>query len=142
MNCEKKSNFNGICLIVNNLSFRNSQELINPVYRSGSEFDVLSLISFFEERHFKVKLENDLSTKAMLQTFRELSQRLETVKCDSLIVITLTHGNDGVLLGVEDEEVCTEEILRLFSDSNCQSMKGKPKLFINNACRGGNSYCL
>ena len=54
-----------------------------------------------------------------------------------LVVIILSHGEDGGLIYASDgREVSTEYLLRRFNNDSCQPLKGKPKFFVFQACRG------
>merc|ERR1712083_767286 len=53
------------------------------------------------------------------------------------IVIILSHGNDGGLINAADgKSVPTEYVLRRFNNDACPALKGKPKFFVLQACRG------
>ena len=58
-------------------------------------------------------------------------------------VCVMAHGDEGILcgrdwvIGVGGGIVNIEDdILKHFSNANCRGLKGKPKLFIFQACRG------
>ena len=57
---------------------------------------------------------------------------------DSFIMIILAHGQSGCIKTNANEIVSIEQdIVSCFSDDNCSSLKGKPKIFIIQACQGG-----
>merc|ERR1712000_586103 len=55
-----------------------------------------------------------------------------------MCIILLSHGNEDFIQGVDGEGIHIRDIVQTFNSKNCPAMKGKPKLFITNACRGYN----
>ena len=52
-------------------------------------------------------------------------------------VVVMGHGKDNVIYGADGEMVnIKQDILDKFSNTNCRSMTGKPKLFVFQSCRG------
>ena len=57
----------------------------------------------------------------------------------SLVVCFLGHGDQGVVIGVDDGRVSLNAIqYDAFDDNNCPDLRGKPKVFIILACQGDN----
>lgn len=56
-----------------------------------------------------------------------------------MVLAVLSHGTaDNVICGVDGREIDVfEEIIPIFSPIKCSSLRGKPKMYIFNACRGG-----
>lgn len=52
-------------------------------------------------------------------------------------MIIMTHGKFGTLSS-SNEYYATEKVFSYFTDENCPSLKGKPRLFLFQACRGEN----
>ncbi len=62
----------------------------------------------------------------------------DDVNVDSCVLAILTHGKKGDhLYGVDGNTVDMATIVKMFDGKNCPKMIGKPKLFIIQACRGG-----
>uniref|UniRef100_A0A914DF62 Caspase family p20 domain-containing protein n=1 Tax=Acrobeloides nanus TaxID=290746 RepID=A0A914DF62_9BILA len=62
------------------------------------------------------------------------------MKYDSCIVVIMGHGDDGTICDIHGEEIDIDhEILSLFNGDNAGDLVEKPKFFIFQACRGGNS---
>uniref|UniRef100_A0A914P0Y1 Caspase family p20 domain-containing protein n=1 Tax=Panagrolaimus davidi TaxID=227884 RepID=A0A914P0Y1_9BILA len=55
---------------------------------------------------------------------------------DSSIVFVLTHGEKDALCGSDDQQVNIHDFLSCFNSKNAPMLKGKPKLFFLQACRG------
>jgi len=56
----------------------------------------------------------------------------------SLVVCILAHGNKGVVQGVDGELVSLNALELALNNGSCPDLKGKPKIFIVNACQGPN----
>lgn len=57
--------------------------------------------------------------------------------CDSCVVVVLTHGDDGHLIGMDEEHVDIHDFVERFNARLAPGLAGKPKIFIFQACRGG-----
>lgn len=55
---------------------------------------------------------------------------------DCLLVAVMTHGEENNLLHAFDSIYSLEQITSAFSDEYCPSLRGKPRLFFFQACRG------
>ena len=53
------------------------------------------------------------------------------------VLCLLSHGGDATICGTDGQKVAINEITKLFSRAKFEVMIGKPKLFIIQACRGG-----
>jgi hypothetical protein len=60
---------------------------------------------------------------------------------DALIVMFIGAGYMDKVCGYGDNEISITEIVDIFSDINCVSLRNKPKIFIFNSCRMG-AYLL
>ena len=59
------------------------------------------------------------------------------LKRDScFVLVILSHGRDGVIMGSDGAKVNLKSIFAMFSNDNCRSLRKKPKLFFIDACRG------
>lgn len=57
-------------------------------------------------------------------------------QADCLVVVILTHGEEGNMLMAQDVLYPAYNLLENFTPTSLSSMAGKPKLFIVQACRG------
>ena len=57
-------------------------------------------------------------------------------ECNSAVVVLMSHGNTGYIYGIDDEKVKIKDIQEEFDVKKCPNLKGKPKLFFIQACRG------
>jgi len=122
----------GYCLIIDNEVFD------SPKYptRTGSGVDANNLDILFEQLDFKVTLRKNLGYQFMRQEIANFSRKPELQKADMLIVCVLSHGVLGHMVSSDGREIETEWILRQFNNDGCPALKGKPKFFILQACRG------
>ena len=84
----------------------------------------------------KVAIESDKTKETVLKILKEpLSEAYH-----GLMVFIMTHGDEeGKLYGSDGEDVKVKDVASLFNASNCSVLIGKPKLFVIQACRGGDS---
>ncbi|CAL4160030.1 unnamed protein product, partial [Meganyctiphanes norvegica] len=102
--------------------------------RDGAEIDSKNIRNTFEKIGYRVKIYENF-------TYSETNKQLETIRKDrslcSIILIVLSHG-------VSRNHFCTSDgkivdflsVQRKFNDSNCPSLKGRPKILLGNFCRG------
>uniref|UniRef100_A0A914Q9M7 Uncharacterized protein n=1 Tax=Panagrolaimus davidi TaxID=227884 RepID=A0A914Q9M7_9BILA len=81
----------------------------------------------------------------MLKTAKSFAKDDEHKFYDSCVVFVLTHGIYDHFLGVDNREVNVHKFFECFNAENAPLLKGKPKLFFIQACRGrecdyGTSY--
>ena len=79
----------------------------------------------------------------MKKHLHEFSQHCDLSHVDCIFVVLLSHGkdNEGVY-GVDGCEIAVQDIFNMFSAAQCPAMIEKPKMFIINACRGGEVITL
>ncbi|ESO83598.1 hypothetical protein LOTGIDRAFT_133150, partial [Lottia gigantea] len=56
---------------------------------------------------------------------------------DACFICLLSHGEEGYIYGTDGEMLALNQIFDLFNNNKCPLLKGKPKIFIVQACRGG-----
>lgn len=56
---------------------------------------------------------------------------------DSSFVCLLSHGEEGFIFGTDGRKLQLDSVFKLFDNSNCPTLLGKPKIFVIQACRGG-----
>ena len=90
----------------------------------------------FKQLHFNVEHEKNLSYinfKRVIRTFAANPKHRET---DMMILVVLSHGRDGQIITSDGRNIETEQIYAEFNNANCPNLRGKPKFFIVQACRG------
>ncbi|XP_055617145.1 caspase-1-like [Toxorhynchites rutilus septentrionalis] len=107
--------------------------------RIGTENDVKRLYATmprlgFQERDIIVY--DDYSFSDIQRTAIKLEFDEDLQDSDCLIVVILTHGEDGDYLMARDNKYHLYRFIENFTPTALKSMAGKPKLFIVQACRG------
>ncbi|BFZ23506.1 hypothetical protein BsWGS_26545 [Bradybaena similaris] len=131
----------GHCLIINNENFENFP------YREGSHKDLGNLTWMFRFLNFRVFPFQNRTAEEMKAHLEEFAQSPDLNQLSSLAVVILSHGGPNDSIYGQDGAVANNcpvpgtfitrlELQRIFNTTNCPSMKGKPKLFIIQACRG------
>ena len=122
----------GQVLIINN------EDYVNDVLprRTGSLVDANNLDLLFLQLGFKVTLRSNLMYQDMfteIQKFAELEAHQES---DMAVVVIMSHGRQGLVAACDGREIETEWIMRQFNNYGSPALRGKPKMFIFQACRG------
>lgn len=76
----------------------------------------------------------------MLNSIRDFAQHPEHALYDSCVVVVLTHGEYDYLTGVDGDKVYSHGFISALDAKNAPNLAGKPKIFIFQACRGGNLF--
>uniref|UniRef100_A0A8C0EYC7 Caspase 9 n=1 Tax=Bubo bubo TaxID=30461 RepID=A0A8C0EYC7_BUBBB len=136
---ELKADPCGHCLILNNVNFSRDSDLST---RDGSDVDCEKLEKRFKALRFDVLTRRDLKAQEMVSELRKLARRDHST-LDCCIVVILSHGCQtshiqfpGGIYGTDGKPIPIEKIVNYFNGSNCQSLRGKPKLFFIQACGG------
>ena len=56
---------------------------------------------------------------------------------DCFIFIILTHGDEKGVCGIDGISVPVTTLTEMFEPNNCPELNEKPKIFLIQACRGG-----
>lgn len=121
----------GMALIFNHENFYWQLRLNS---RSGTNADRQNLVRRFQDLGFEVKAHDDYKREEVLSTIREAAAA-NHVDADCFVCVFLSHGENGHIYA-NDGQIEIQEITDLFKGNKCQSLVGKPKIFILQACRG------
>jgi hypothetical protein len=121
----------GHCLIVNNVVF----DLDMFPKRKGSDKDAFRFKDIFTQLGFEVDCKRNLNSEKMKSIFKQKAALCHS-KHDALVVILLSHGTESGIYGIDGIEIDLNDILSYFDNKKCKAMRGKPKIFIVQACRG------
>ncbi|XP_044927969.1 caspase-14 isoform X2 [Mustela putorius furo] len=106
--------------------------------RPGAQHDVEALGGLCQALNFKTTLRTDPTAQAFqeeMAQFREgLDARRVPVSC-ALVALMAHGGPQGQLLGADGQEVQPEALVQELS--RCRALWGCPKIFLLQACRGG-----
>ena len=117
----------------------NNQDFVNEVQptKIGSYVDVNNLdLLFSDDLRFTVTLRNNLSYPQMKEEILRFAGKEDHAEGDMTAVVVMSHGRDGAICTSEGRELETEWILKQFNNEGCPRLRGKPKLFIFQSCRG------
>lgn len=121
----------GICLIINNVIFKNTEHK----ERKGSDVDKEALMQIFRTFHFKIIVAENLEKAKMEKKLREIASE-DHKQYNCFVCCILSHGKEGGVFGVDGELLPFKMLTLPFKPNNCPSLNGKPKLFFIQACQG------
>ncbi|XP_072570287.1 caspase-7 isoform X2 [Paramormyrops kingsleyae] len=98
--------------------------------RRGAKRDTKRLHKILYKLGFQVDVYEDLSAEETYEVFEAASR--ESVE-DCFVGVISSHGEEGLVFGVDGKAVKLAQIFSLFSNP---AMDGKTKLFFVQACRG------
>ncbi|KAK2587623.1 hypothetical protein KPH14_003748 [Odynerus spinipes] len=102
--------------------------------RKGTRVDVDRLKSLLQNFGFQVEVRMNYSKKNILEELLQVS-KLDHSNNECLAIFVLTHGFPD-MLSADDDFYNVSELWSPFTKERCPSLKGKPKLFFIQACRG------
>lgn len=101
--------------------------------RDGSQEDVRLLEALFRDLDLEVQVEYNLERQ-------QLKEKLKSVTCqdhssyDWFVMVVMSHGQSGGVVCSDGEEITVHELRDMISE--CETLRGKPKLIFVVACRG------
>uniref|UniRef100_H2ZXX5 Caspase-6 n=3 Tax=Latimeria chalumnae TaxID=7897 RepID=H2ZXX5_LATCH len=102
--------------------------------RHGTNADKENLTRSLRKLDFEVQCFDNLKASEILEKVHEVSKSSH-VDADCFFCIFLSHGeNDHVF--AYDAKIKIQDLTDLFKGDHCQSLVGKPKIFLIQACRG------
>ncbi|XP_065075295.1 caspase-1-like [Ochlerotatus camptorhynchus] len=126
----------GKVLIFNHETF---EEKVGCKDRPGTDQDVARLNQVLPQLGFQtedIEVYNNISKGEINGIAENLKNNADLEISDCLVVVILTHGNENDTLMANDKEYHLYEFIENFNPTTLESMAGKPKLFIIQACRG------
>lgn len=87
-----------------------------------------------------------IPSQAIEDAITDFSKHPKLKDTDSVVVVIMSHGKLGVVLGVNNQsEVSVDDgfyldnIYRYLGSKNCPALLNKPKIILIQACRGGDA---
>ncbi|KAL6039043.1 hypothetical protein STEG23_007173, partial [Scotinomys teguina] len=106
--------------------------------REGSEEDMDALKRMFHHLKFESTMKSDPTAEQFLEELENFQQTIdnweEPVSC--AFVVLMAHGEEGLLEGEDEKMVRLEDLFEVLNNKNCKALRGKPKVYIIQACRG------
>jgi caspase 7 len=124
----------GIVFIFNNRNFSLANPGLGLKLRVGSEKDVQRIRDTFYELNFDVDCYIDKTAKKLRTCIRKISREVDYGNICSVLIFIMSHGKDDKIFCTDGEELYLSEFVEPFRSADL--LKGKPKLFFLNACRG------
>lgn len=109
-------------------------EIHTSIRRTGTRIDCDKLNECLTTLGFDVDIFHDLKYRDIMKQI-ERTAVMDHSQNDCLLVIVLSHGDSG-LLYARDTHYKTKNLWNPFTDANCPTLAGKPKLFMFQACQG------
>ena len=125
----------GLCIIFNNDKFYATSSKEELPDRKGSDVDQHNLNIIFSRLKYRVQSYKNSSAARMMEIMKAVSNS-DHSSCDSLVCCMLTHGKMEGVFGADGTLVPVADLANLVKASYCSTLKGKPKMFFVQACRG------
>uniref|UniRef100_A0A8D2GB06 Caspase family p20 domain-containing protein n=1 Tax=Theropithecus gelada TaxID=9565 RepID=A0A8D2GB06_THEGE len=106
--------------------------------RPGAQHDVEALGGLCRALGFETTVRTDPTAQAFQEELAQFQKQLDTCKgpVSCVLVALMAHGGPrGQLLGADGQEVQPEALMQELS--RCRVLWGRPKVFLLQACRGG-----
>ena len=104
--------------------------------RLGSDVDVENLRALLQGLEFDVTVHKNLALGPFYREITEFCCNKMNAEADMAIVVILSHGKDGFVYSADGQSINMEYIYEFFNNRNCPLLRGKPKFFIVQSCRG------
>ncbi|XP_028986885.1 caspase-8 [Betta splendens] len=121
----------GLCVVINNENFWGP----NLKERKGTQQDKEALCLLFSDLGFTPVVHNDLTADDIRLAIKKLGTE-NFSDHDALVVCVLSHGENGCVYGIDEQEVYLRELTLPFTSTRAPTLAGKPKLFFIQACQG------
>ncbi|KAM8769447.1 caspase a-like [Acanthopagrus schlegelii] len=131
-----------VALLITNIEFTDKRR-----NRKGAERDEENMEKLLTGLGYEVVKHTNLTAKAIDAAIKKFSEHPKLKETDSVVVVIMSHGKLGAVLGVDwKEEISGDEkpdefpinnIYKHLSSGECKALLDKPKIIIIQACRGG-----
>lgn len=106
--------------------------------REGSEADLDALERMFQLLGFESSMKRNPTAQQFQEELEKFQQAMDAredfVSC--AFVVLMAHGLEGRLKGEDGQMVELENLFKVLNNKNCLALRGKPKVYIIQACRG------
>ena len=121
----------GYCIIINNTKFSTMKD------RAGSSLDADALQTLFGKfLGFQVERFENLTKRDTLKLM-DNTRKQDHKGLSCLVICILSHGLNGEIYGTDGNLICIKTLTGYFTGTQCPTLAGKPKIFLLQACRGG-----
>lgn len=120
----------GFCMIIDNEDYDD----LPP--RRGSHVDCECLTQLFRQLGFWVCVKRNLSRPNFEFEVSNFAGDSMHAYMDMCVLCVLSHGENGTIICTNGEKVEIETMLNKFNNQSAPSLRGKPKFFLIQSCRG------
>jgi hypothetical protein len=104
--------------------------------RDGAEHDESNLQRLFTALQFDTVVHRNFTAEKIKTCLEEERLDEKHYKADMFVLFILTHGSEGSIQGVDNNEMKIETITEMFDGKHCPALNNKPKIFFIQACQG------
>ena len=123
----------GITLIINNASFAHHRKHGQQSPRLGSEKDVRQVEALFTALGFSVRTKENLSRIKLLDELDDVACQDHSAY-DCFVLWLIIHGRSREVICSDSNTIPIQTLHDMFS--HCYTLRGKPKLFFIQVCKG------
>lgn len=103
--------------------------------RNGSDRDRNRLQDALQQNlQFDVRISQDRKFEEIIYELKQVAKE-DHSNNDCLLIAFMTHGT-GEALASYNRDFELESVIDIFSDARCPTLKGKPRIFLIQSCRG------
>ena len=122
-----------MALIINNKQFSDPSQFPE---RHGTDVDEKNLTVLLKKLGYEVKTYRNLASNRIIEVAKDFANLPEQKSMDSSIIAVFTHGRYEELVGSDSVHFSVYRLISSFNAQNAPLLRGKPKIFIIQACRG------
>uniref|UniRef100_A0A3Q0SGD4 Caspase a n=1 Tax=Amphilophus citrinellus TaxID=61819 RepID=A0A3Q0SGD4_AMPCI len=132
---------NRVALLITNIKFTDA-----TLNRNGAEKDQENMEKLLSALGYEVVKYTNLTGKEINEALIEFSKHPKLKETDSVVVVIMSHGKLGAVLGVDYKETLSntekqdefpiDNIYKQLGPEKCRALLDKPKIIIIQACRG------
>ena len=104
--------------------------------QASENIDVENLKIMLKHLRFKIQYYNNLDRLGFHQVIRSFASNSLHQDADMMIFAIINNGTENGIITFDGGEILLEDIFKRFNNQNCPNLKGKPKFFIIQSCRG------
>ncbi|XP_029301870.1 caspase-1-like [Cottoperca gobio] len=130
-----------VALLITNIKFTNEN-----MNRDGAEKDEENMDKLLNDLGYEVVKHRNLTGQAINDAVIEFSKHRKLKETDSVMVVIMSHGKLGAVLGVDwknnisgdekPDEFLIDNIYMHLNPEKCPALQNKPKIIIIQGCRG------
>ncbi|XP_063762631.1 caspase a-like isoform X1 [Eleginops maclovinus] len=125
-----------VALLITNIKFTDAS-----LNRNGAERDEKNMEKLLNALGYEVVKHTNLTGEEIDAAVIEFSKHRKLKETDSVVVVIMSHGKLGAVLGVDwkkekPDEFCINNLYQHLGPERCPALLDKPKIILIQACRG------